>query len=265
VLPGIFLIAIFGAALLAVSFSYFNWRAGTGDICTSAGSVETVSDQPTAAHTRFDTKKLCWGSGLWVEKGRKYRIWIDAKDEPWFDRTIMSGVNGFKLYDRAHIAGLPLRRWYKADWFQPVLRIGKEGNTELPLEEINVMPADDLPRPLNPTDRRDKTKKPVRVEETADYADTSSELRRNWPGEKFGDFDPIPSAALPAARDVWRKQGLADRMVADFVAAESGEVFLYVNDAVVPFLPLFTLFYRNNSGTAQVSIQLMPVPPPAGR
>jgi uncharacterized protein (DUF2235 family) len=265
VLPGLFLIAIFGAALLAVSFSYFNWRAGTGDICTSAGSVETVSDQPTAAHTRFDTKKLCWGSGLWVEKGRKYRIWIDAKDEPWFDRTIMSGVNGFKLYDRAHIAGLPLRRWYKADWFQPVLRIGKEGNTELPLDEINVMPADDLPRPLNPTDRRDKTKKPVRVEETADYADTSSELRRNWPGEKFGDFDPIPSAALPAARDVWRKQGLADRMVADFVAAESGEVFLYVNDAVVPFLPLFTLFYRNNSGTAQVSLQLMPVPPPAGR
>ncbi|WP_249779520.1 DUF2235 domain-containing protein [Bradyrhizobium sediminis] len=263
-LPAIFLTVIFGAALLAAGRSYYNWRAGTGDLCTSAGSVTAVGDRQVPAQTRFDTRKLCWASGLWVEKGRKYRIWIDAKDDPWFDRTIMSGVNGFRLYDDfAHVAGLLFRRWYTAAWFQPVLRIGAEGDAELPLEQINVMPADDLPRPLNPTDRLDKKKKkPVRVDDE-ELLNANSELRSTW--SNFGKLEPIPDAALPAARKVWHTQGLADRMVADFVAAESGEVFLYVNDAVLPFLPPFTLFYSNNSGTAAVTLQRMPLPEPPGK
>jgi hypothetical protein len=59
-------------------------------------------------------------------------------------------------------------------------------------------------------------------------------------------------AALPAARGVWHKQGLATLMVADFIAAETGELFLYVNDAIqfFPFPGPFDLFYRNNSGNA---------------
>jgi uncharacterized protein (DUF2235 family) len=260
-LPGIFLIAIFGLALLAAGRSYFNWRAGTGDFCKSAAPLTAVGDQPVAAQALFDTKKLCWASGLWVEKDRKYRIWIAVKD-PWFDRTIMSGANGFKLHSFSHVATLPIRRWYRADWFQPVLRIGKEGDAELPLEEIDGLPADDLPRPLNPIDRNDKTKRPVRVEDTKEFADPESDLHRNW--RKFGLYEPIPDAALSAARDVWRKQGLADLMVAEFVAPESGEAFLYVNDAiqVFPFLGPFKLYYNNNSGTAQVQLQRIPLPPP---
>ncbi|WP_249779175.1 DUF2235 domain-containing protein [Bradyrhizobium sediminis] len=271
--PAIFLAVIFGVALLSGSRSYYNWRAGTGVFCKRANDVTPVGDQPVAATTSFDTRKLCWGSGLWVEKGRKYRIWIDAKDQQWFDRTIMSGVNGFKLYSSHHLLALPIRRWYRADWFQPVLRIGAEGDAELPLEAVNVMPADDLPRPLNPTNREDKkNKKPVRIEQTDEFKNADSELRRNWPklgddDPKFGRYDPIPDAALPAARRVWRDQGLADQMVADFVAAESGEMFLYVNDAI-QFFPLFgpfELYYGNNSGAARVTLQRMPLPPPPGK
>jgi hypothetical protein len=260
-LPLIFLIAVFGLTLLAGGRSYFNWRAGTGKLCESAGSVTAVGEQPIPAHALFDTSELCWASGLWVEKGRKYRIWIAVKD-PWFDRTIMSGANGFQLYSFHQLIALPIRRSYRADWFQPAVRIGKEGDAELPLEEINVMPADDLPRPRNPIDPNDKEKRPVQVEDTDEFAKADSDLRRNWP--KSDDFERIPDAALPAARDVWRKQGLAESMVAEFVAPESGEVFLYVNDAiqVFPFLGPFELFYRNNSGTAQVNLQRMPLPPP---
>ncbi len=143
-----------------------------------------------------------------------------------------------------------------------MVRIGKEGSDELPLEAVNAMPADDLPRPRNPTDRKDKEEYPIRVEDSAEFAEASSELRRNW--REFGHFEQIPQAALPAARDVWRKQGLATLMVADFIAPESGELFLYVNDAVqiFPFLGPFDLFYSNNGGTAQVSLQRMPLPPP---
>jgi uncharacterized protein (DUF2235 family) len=259
-LPGIFLFAIFGSALLATSRSYYNWRAGSGDFCAAAKAPKPVGDQPLTVPAAFDTREPCWSSGLWVEKGRKYRIWIDAKDAPWFDRTIMSGVNGFKLYDFAHVAGLPLRRWYKADWFQPVLRIGAKGDAELALQEINVMPADDLPRRLNPIDREDRRERPIRVEET-DEGKTNGDLLRALKSLKVEE--PIPDTLLPAAREIWRKQGLADQMVADFVAAESGEVFLYVNDAaqVLPFLGPLRRFYRNNSGTAQVTLQRMPLPP----
>jgi uncharacterized protein (DUF2235 family) len=259
--PAVFLIVIFGAALLSAGRSYFNWRAGTGEICQSAGSLVAVGEQPIAAPALFDTSKLCWGSGLWVEKGRKYRIWIDIRD-PWFDRTIMSGANGFRDYSFRNLAALPIRRMYRADWFQPVARIGRQGNTELALEEINVMPADDLPRPRNPIDSNDTEKYPVRIEDTAEFADAGGALRRNWRG--FGNFEPIPQAALPAARDVWRKQGLATLMVADLIAPESGELFLYVNDAiqVFPFLGPSDLFYNNNSGTAQVHVQRVPLPPP---
>jgi hypothetical protein len=260
-LPGVFLLLIFGGAALATSRSFFNWLSGTGKLCDSAGSVRIVRDDPLSATNAFDTKELCWGSGLWVEKGRKYRILIDARGQEWFDQTIMSGVNGFKLNDFTHIIGWPLRRWYAADWFQPVLRIGAEGDAELPLEAINVMPADALPRPLNPTDLKDKEhKKPVRVEEVGE---SSASLRDALKMLKPGA--PIPKELLPDARKVWLTQGLANQMVAEFVAGASGEVFLYVNDAVVPVWPFFKPFYDNNSGTAGVTMLRMPLPPSPGK
>jgi hypothetical protein len=265
-LPGAFLIVIFGAALLATSRSYYNWRGGTGEFCTATKPLTPVGDQPVTVTNLFETRDPCWASGLGIEKGRKYRIWIDARDNAWFDRTIMSGVNGFELYDVKHLAGLPFRRWFKADWFQPILRIGAKGDAELPLEEINVMPGDKLPRPLEPTNPDDEHKRPVHIEDTAEFADANSELRRNW--RDFGTFEPIPKAALAAAGEVWRKQGLADLMVADFVAGASGEVFLYVNDAaqILPFLGPLSSFYKNNSGTAKITLQRMPLPlSPSGK
>lgn len=241
-LPLVFLVAIFGLAFLAAGRSYFNWRMGTGELCANSKDPVIVGEKVVKTPATFDTSKLCWASGVQVEKGRKYRIWITMQD-PWFDRTIMSGLNGFTY--GGHTWALPLRRVYAADWFQPVVRIGNAGADELPLQAVNAMPADKLPRHVADSA---KTALPIRVEETS----------------KFGAFEPIPKDALPAAQATWRKQGLADSLVADFVAPESGELFLYVNDAiqVFPLLGPFDLFYKNNSGTAQVEIQRVPMPPP---
>jgi hypothetical protein len=103
----------------------------------------------------------------------------------------------------------------------------------------------------------------VDIRDTPEFNDMGSELRRNWPERKLGWFEPIAKEALPAAGDVWQKQGLATRVVADFVAPESGELFLYVNDAiqVFPFVGPFNSFYKNNSGTATIRLQRMPFPP----
>jgi hypothetical protein len=173
----------------------------------------------------------------------------------------MSGTNGFRFYDIGYLLKLPIRRLYRADWFQPVARIGAEGGVELLLKEIDELPADELPRPRNPTDPNNKATYPIRVEDTDEFSDTDGELRRRW--SHFGYFEPIPEAARRAAREVWRKQGLASRMVADFVAPESGAFFLYVNDAiqVVPFVGAFDRFYKDNDGTAKVTLQRIPLPP----
>jgi uncharacterized protein (DUF2235 family) len=286
-LPFAFLLIIFSSALLIASTSYFTGRVALGRVCSppvikgeSGTSVERgqpVLDEPLPAGSVFETRNFCWWSGFAVEKGRKYRVWLDV-EEPWFDRTIMTGVNGFQT-DLARYIFLPMRRLYGADWYQPVVRVGSKGINDIPLMGLNVMPADELPRRKKPTlpaeddlikDREHRYS--VRVEE---------ELGKNDPRTAkltaLDNFQPIPVDDLPAAREVWNAQHLAKRLVSEFVAPDSGELFFYVNDAVqifptllpsritpwflAPFQGQSEKFYDNNSGTARIKVQRLPVPP----
>lgn len=282
-LPGVFLFAIFGSALLLMSRSYLDWREGTGDICVSSTSTRAVGDVPVTARDGelFNVSDFCWASRLAVEKGRKYRVWIQMAD-PWFDRTIMTGLNGFKTPpDLTHRSAVPILRLYGADWFQPIVRVGARGSNNLPLLAVNDIPADELPRRVNTTvpAYEDTTGKdyPIRIEDSAEFKKPDSELRRVW--RSFGDFEPIPDQVLPAARALWRSQGLSDLLVAEFVAPEAGELFFYVNDAVQLFPQVVPLriaprwlvplqgprvqFYNNNTGTATILVQRIPAPLPA--
>ncbi|SFV16432.1 DUF2235 domain-containing protein [Bradyrhizobium arachidis] len=282
-----FLFIIFSSALLMVSTSYFTGRVALGRVC-SAPEVKTASgprvergkpvlDEALSAGSVFETRDFCWWSGLAVEKGRKYRVWLDI-DEPWFDRTIMTGVNGFGT-DLARYIFLPMRRLYGADWFQPVVRIGSKGINDVPLTAINVEPADVLPRRKDPTlpAEDDLEKSPdhrywVRVEDELGDNDPHRAKLKALDG-----FLPIQADDLPVAREVWKRQNLTGRVVAEFVAPESGELFFYVNDAVqifptvlpccftpwwlAPFQGRTEKFYDNNSGTARIKVQRLPVPP----
>ncbi|OAF12455.1 hypothetical protein AYJ54_06410 [Bradyrhizobium centrolobii] len=279
--PAVFLIAIFGSAALILSSSLFTGRLALGSVCAPPAMKDSsapqtgipVLDEPTDARAPFDTRDFCWWSGLAVEKGRKYRVFLEIR-EPWFDRTIMSGVNGFATYEPHHYVALPERRLFAADWFQPVVRVGSKGINDMPLEAINVMPADELPRRMKPTlpaeddISRSRNRYPVRLDDTVEFKGRLDEL---------GKFEPIPPGMLTEAQQVWKKQQLADRVVAEFVAPDSGELFFYVNDAVQIFPQLLPewmvpswldviqgprdLFYRNNSGTAKIKVQRLPAPP----
>ncbi|MGL9622117.1 DUF2235 domain-containing protein [Bradyrhizobium sp. U531] len=289
--PLTFLFIIFSSALLIASTSYFTGRVALGRVCAppeikSASGTRLergrpVLDEPLPADTVFATSEFCWWSGLAVEKGRKYRVWLDI-EEPWFDRTVMIGVNGFTT-DLARTIFLPMRRLYGADWFQPVVRVGSKGMNDIPLTAVNVMPAEDLPRRRHPTlpAEDDLTKDPahrywVRVEEELDKSDP-----RRARLEALDNFLPIPPDDLPAAREVWSKQNLTGRVVAEFVAPDSGELFFYVNDAVqmfptilpagitpkflAPFQGSLRKFYDNNSGTARIRVQRLPPPVEAAK
>lgn len=282
-----FLFIIFSSALLIVSTSYFTGRVALGKVCappetegasgTRAERGKPVLDEPLPAGSVFETRDFCWWSGLAVEKGRKYRVWLDI-DEPWFDRTIMTGVNGFQT-DLARYIFLPIRRLYGADWFQPVVRVGSKGMNDIALTAVNVEPADVLPRRKDPTlpaeddlDEGSKHRYWVTVEEELGEKDPRSAKLK-----ALGDFQPIPAEDLPAAREVWKGQNLTGRVVAEFVAPDSGELFFYVNDAVqifptvlpcciiprwlAPFQGRAEKFYDNNSGTARIKVQRLPVPP----
>jgi hypothetical protein len=135
-----------------------------------------------------------------------------------------------------------------------VARIGENADGEQPLQEIDGTPPDNLPRPRDLTHRDKKQTYPIHFED--------SEPKRNW--LKFGLFEPIPQNDLLAAREVWHQQGLSARMVTDFTATASGELFLYVNDAIqlLPFGGPFNRYYNNNGGSAEVSVQRKPLPPP---
>jgi hypothetical protein len=256
IFPGALLLSLFAALVVVSGRSAFNWYAGRGTpMCASAGE-DVVTEQLVQAKGLFATSSMCWGSGLFLEKDRKYRILIKVK-EPWFDRTIMSGANGFRrsLFS-AHGLALPVRRWYGADWFQPIARVGKWGTEELPLVAVNQMPADESPRKSPPKLEND-------LPDHVDYSPTAkmTEDNRN-PGCRLLAFDRIDPSALPKARETWKQQGFAEEFVAEFIAPESGELFLYLNDAIqiLPFLGPYDCYYGNNSGSAEVFLKRVPMP-----
>ncbi|WP_128923288.1 DUF2235 domain-containing protein [Bradyrhizobium guangxiense] len=299
VFPVVSIIAIYGLGLLIGSNSFFTWRVATGQVCESPetkaerekgeGATVPANIAPAApvgedavqATGLFKVDQFCWASRLAVEKGRKYRVWIDMK-EPWFDRTIMTGVNGFQTYETHHYVALPLRRLLGANWFQPMVRVGEKGLNDQPLQAVNAMSADELPRRMNPTLPAEKdndkstNRYPVHVEDATELPDPSDteklqKLKSDVAG--MSTFDALPNS--DTARKVWKAQKLADQMVAEFVAPDSGELFFYVNDAVQIF-PRFLRwivparyaayfgpddqYYKNNSGTARITVQRLPAP-----
>jgi hypothetical protein len=76
----------------------------------------------------------------------------------------------------------------------------------------------------------------------------------------IGEFEPMPAAwrAEAARRDLVPPP--LTRLVAEFTAAKTGELFLYVNDAMpgIPFYGPVRAFYANNAGTARVTVERLP-------
>ncbi|MCK1477246.1 DUF2235 domain-containing protein [Bradyrhizobium sp. 197] len=290
--------AIYAAVVLLASSSFFTWRVATGQVCetpetkaaeakkkganisTDIPPAKPVGDSALPATELFNVNQFCWASRLTVEKGRKYRVWIDI-DQRWFDRTIMTGVNGFQTYENHHYLALPTRRLPGADWFQPVVRVGEKGLNDQPLLAVNAMSADELPRRIDPTlpeeNARDEPKNryPVRIENTEESGtvDATKLTKLKADIATIGTFDALPPDET--ARKLWDTQKLADRMVAEFIAPDSGELFFYVNDAVqiypgflrwlVPakdadYFGPDEQYYKNNSGTARITVQRLPAP-----
>ena len=193
-----------------------------GSVTGDARKHESIG----AGRGSFQTDQTCWPSGLVLEEGRRYRITLTAPGD-WFDRTIRADVAGFPADNLRQMTATPLKRWWGEDWFMPIARIGEIGNDEYVLE---------------PTDQFESYSYPPCAE--IERATDGSGVRA-----KISDDDArrlMACAPTPAERQtVWT----------EIKARTTGELFLYVNDAVLMWPGLTNLFFSNNTGTATVTVE----------
>jgi hypothetical protein len=262
VLPAIALFVIALVATITVSRTTVGYRAGRGDFCkaTDEKLLVTVSDVPREAASEFKIDRPCWASGVKVEKGRHYTLWLEM-DHRFFDQTVMTDIAGFRSFSLPYLTELPLRRSWSADWLQPIARVGARGDAEWPLMDLDGSEALELGHDVN--GERFST----RFYEAKEYALRLADLHR---GEakadpsRLGFCDKLPADELAAAEKIRDSLDLRKTYVSQFTAPETGELFLYVNDAIgaIPFGPTITCFYDNNRGSAKVTLQRIPAVQP---
>ena len=170
----------------------------------------------------FQTNQVCWSTRLVLERNARYRLTLSDPDGGWFDHARHTDVGGFAGDDALHLLSTPFKRWWRENWFTPIVRVGHLGN-----EEYALHPGASYVRPACQA-----------VVKTA-----------------VGRFAPITDTEANAGMAACPTP-LDDRtLVAEITAQSEGELYLYVNDAAL-FIPRMTdNFYRNNRGRLTLTIE----------
>ena len=190
----------FALALVVVGVDLINrvafdaWSAA-GRVCTASVSAQAQKIEKLGTATGFTTDNICWASGLVLESGKRYRITL-TMTEDWKDGDKSTSMSGFASDTFNLRIGIPLRRWWRQNWFKPIAQIGTVGNDEYV---------------LNPRD---------------------------------ADAAPLPDDKRT--------------LVSEIVPRTGGELFIYVNDAVVMIPGRIDYFYKhNNHGGASITVEPM--------
>lgn len=279
------LVVVLVAITIGVSRLAFNFRMGIGWVCQETDPLQQWlgSDGLITAAERFETSNPCWASKVGVEKGIAYRLLIDIdRDDPWFDGPIMTDVGGFENDGLPwKILRWPLLRWPSAGWFQPIARIGADGDVEWPItanDGSGPIPADpggctQMPKSYLLTDEFCRAHdEPIPCDNAR--KEMEREMGQSWLDFAIGGSKPLPPQVVANASDAWRQTQGARRnsrakcsssyprmtLVSDFVAQKTGELFLFVNDAMPGFFkPAADTHYMNNRGSATITLSRAPL------
>jgi uncharacterized protein (DUF2235 family) len=213
-IPMICIVVFFGAAIAMIHRALFDAALASGYLCNTA-SANRQSDPFT-----FKTANFCWDSGIFLEKDASYVITLKTPGN-WFDAAERADVGGFPTDTLAHYTGWPLRRNWGTLWFKPIARIGATGSDEYVLDPVNPFAPHQYHNDLKVKEHHWQPISP----------DEATNGMQN---------DPTP----------------ADRMTlsAKITAHRAGELFLYVNDAVLAPPLDIKWFYLNNYGSAEVTV-----------
>jgi uncharacterized protein (DUF2235 family) len=234
--PIAFALLIVVAGCLIVNRAVFDGASAAGFFCKSSVQASERKQEKPSSDTVFTTDKMCWPTGSVLEEGRRYRITLTTPGD-WFDRTIRADVAGIPADNVIHWMATPLKRWWRESWFKPIARIGLIGN-----DEYVLTPEDPFALysyPSCPGIVRDPNSGPA-------SAKIKPEIAREL----------LKCAPTPDDRKV---------VVAEIKARTTGELFVYVNDAVLILPRLTDLFFSNNTGTGTIKVERITSSPAPSR
>lgn len=228
VVPAACALAMVFLLTAAINRVAFDLQSGNGQYCHPALSDTDVKNSPVkataAATSSFATNQLCWSTGRALAEKTRYRIIVDDAKGNWFDQATPTDPKGFTASNMLYLIATPFKRWWREPWFAPVARVGATGNREYPLQ---------------PCIYRSDGKSATATSGLTAYADPISEQEATRIQKELAN-----------KRDKERQV-----LVAEFTPETSGELFLFVNDAVVAIPRHADFFYKNNRGTASVTIE----------
>jgi hypothetical protein len=227
--PFMFVIALIVGALILVNRVAFDIEDSAGVYCTGTKPLNQrlASVGQSSAELKFPNDRLCWASGLEVVEGGRYLIVLKTEGD-WFDKSVRADPTGFDGGLLIHKSTTLLKRRWGEKWLQPIARIGVLGNEEYAIEPIDdVAPWDKQPCPAATTGS-----KSVRAKIDDSTARTLMDCNATPP----------------------------DRMTLRGVitARSTGELFVYVNDAVLGIPRWAGEFVANNSGTTTLTVRRLP-------
>jgi hypothetical protein len=223
--PILFALLLLGLGWEIATRATFDVLDASGRFCEGTVQGEARNREKIGPSERtFQTDQLCWPSGLVLKEGQRYRITLSTPGD-WFDRNTRADVGGFATDNMRHLLATPLKRFWRENWFKPIARIDRIGNDEYV---------------LNP-------KEPF----TPDPYPSCSGIARPTSGVR----EKIPDSLARALVDCAPTPSERRELRAEIKARSTGELFLYVNDAVLLWPGKSDLFYQNNSGSARVAVE----------
>jgi len=181
--------------------------------------------------------KVCSSTGVKLIADQTYRITLTDPKGELFDQTVHSDLGGFEGASLKHRTAKLLRRKWNENWLTPIARVGEHGNEEYALHpEIPYAP---LMKPYLKL-----PEKSLECEDSAKIDDLCGSFAK--PNAKAVDAltldDPTP---------------LSRRTLTAYIHPKhDGELFLFVNDAIVLLIPILgTHFYDNNFGNIYVKVE----------
>jgi len=219
------------AALVALDRLLVSGYSGAGAFCQETDPSHRQKVTGIAfAKDDFVADNPCWATGFSLEKGKTYILKIETT-EPIIDGSWFSSLYGFTNDTFIYRMAMPFRRWWRAQWMQPIARIGREGTDEWTLQASNI--------PISP--------------------EFTQSVQLHHAGFTGSFCDKMAVDAEESLREQTRHD-FPKIFQTTFRARKSGELFLFLNDAmpIIPFTSMATCLYHNNQGKAKVTLSLQP-------
>ena len=228
--PAAFLAASFVAVFFLTNRATFDAFAAVGQFCQSTASKPVES---LKSNIQFTTDTICHPTGVVLEEGGRYRIRLEISDH-WFDKNEPTDVRGFGSETLTYYLATPLKRWWGQNWFKPVVRLGALGNDEYVLEP--VAPLKQIS--FAPCNRQ--------IQSTMSLLGALADIP-----------NPITAENKRRILECEREKHIEPKsiLVSEITARSTGELFIYMNDAILTLPWLTGLFYKNNSGTSLLSVE----------